>query len=261
MVKKIVLFSFIAICFIGAVAFTGIQITRLNNTQDTLASTQNELASTQSDILNTGNTLASTDAELSLIQSDLWNDQDKLSKTLSEMQYIYQKIDSIGSEIDKTQDTIYKANAQLDDEKNSNAALNIDLVDIQSDYNSTTSGYSYVFRDPTYEELKDFLKADTSDLNEYNTATYVCEDFSFDVRLHAMQQKIRCAYVYLIFAGIRHAMIGFNTTDKGIIYIEPQLDREVNLQVGWHYWSECVIPHNPPVTTYNDTVTQYYLIW
>lgn len=261
MVKKIVLFSFIAICFIGAVAFTAIQINRLNNTQDTLASTQVELTATESDLSGTRSTLGMTEKALSHTQEDLLYVKDELTKTLTEVQYVYQKLDTLYSEIDKTQAAVYEANAALGDEKNSNAALSIDLIDIQSDYNSMTSGYSYAFRDPTYEELKAFLAADTTDLNEYDIDTYVCEDFAFDVRLHAMQQKIRCAYVYLIFAGMRHSIIAFNTTDKGIIYIEPQTDNEVNLQIGWHYWSECVIPNQTPVTSYDDTVNAFYIIW
>ena len=261
MVKKVVLFSFIAICFIGAAAFAAIQTTQLNNTQNTLASTEVELTATQSDLSNTQSTLAITDKNLSQTQTDLSDVKDELSRTLVEMQSIYQKIDVVGSEINETEAACQEANAALHDQEISNETLQSDIRALQLNYDTATLGYNYAFRDPTYQEVKDFLAADTTNLNDYVVNNYVCEDFSFDVRLHAMQQEIRCAFVYIIFADVRHAIIAFYTTDEGIIYFEPQTDEEVNLQVGRHYWSQCIIPNHLPVTDYDDTVSNYYVIW
>jgi hypothetical protein len=35
--------------------------------------------------------------------------------------------------------------------------------------------------------------------------------------------------------------VAFNTTDKGLLYYEPQTDEKVNLQVGKDYWADCVV--------------------
>lgn len=57
-----------------------------------------------------------------------------------------------------------------------------------------------------------------------------------------------------------HAIVGFNTTDEGMIYVEPQTDEIVkNLEIGKRYWSECVIP-NSDESDYDNTI-DYILIY
>ncbi len=260
MAKKIVIFSSIAICFIAAIAFGAIQSTQLNNTRNTLSATADELVVTQSDLANTRLTLATTETELSQKQADLADAKEELSGTLRTIESVYPKIEQVTSDLEQTKADYDKAIADLDTQKLLTITLQGNLSTQQLNYVTATAGYDYALRDPTYQEVKDFLAADTTDLNTYALYGYVCEDFSFDVRLHAMQQKIRCAFVYIFFASERHAIIAFNTTDMGTIYIEPQSDEEVLLQVGKHYWSECVVPNHSPVS-YDDTVSRYYIIW
>jgi hypothetical protein len=100
-------------------------------------------------------------------------------------------------------------------------------------------GHGYSFRDPTYTEMKDFIARDTTDENLY-TENYTCINFTADVIRNAKAENIRCAFVYLEFSEAAHAIVAFNTIDRGLIYIEPQNDEEVSVSVGSFYdnnWS------------------------
>lgn len=99
------------------------------------------------------------------------------------------------------------------------------------DYNflnpiSTGSEQGASIRNPTYSQMEQFIIQDTTDSNPYVFYTYVCEDFARDTIENAKDQGIRGAMVYLNnptgYAG--HAIVAFQTTDKGLYFVEPQLD-------------------------------------
>jgi hypothetical protein len=82
--------------------------------------------------------------------------------------------------------------------------------------------------------MKDFIARDTTDENLY-TENYTCINFTADVIRNAEAENIRCAFVYLEFENGAHAIVAFNTIDRGLIYIEPQSDAEVSVSVGSFY--------------------------
>ncbi|MCX6003486.1 MAG: hypothetical protein NTX46_03540, partial [Chloroflexi bacterium] len=137
------------------------------------------------------------------------------------------------------------------------------LTQTQTDLATARTELTNVPLDPTYQQMESFLAADKTDRNTYNAATYDCVNFSADVIADAAKSKIRCAYVNIDERDSGHAIVAFNTTDRGLIYIEPQSDEEVNLQVGRHYY-QCIIPepgsyYIPP--GYDDTVVRFIVIW
>jgi len=75
---------------------------------------------------------------------------------------------------------------------------------------------------PTYAELLDFIIKDRTDANTYVAQSYVCSDFAEDVHNNAEAAGIRAAWVSIKFAGTSegHALNAFETTDKGLIYID-----------------------------------------
>lgn len=74
--------------------------------------------------------------------------------------------------------------------------------------------------DPTYDQLLTFLKADQTDAQPY-TSQYVCSDFAQTLHNNAEATGIRCAWVGCSFTeGVGHAFNEFQTTDKGIVYID-----------------------------------------
>ncbi len=96
------------------------------------------------------------------------------------------------------------------------------------------AGRSWNIRDPTYREMLDFIAEDQTDKNEYSE-TYRCFHFTADVKQNAFKAGYRCGFVYIEFTFGSHAIVCFNTTDRGIIFIEPQNDEIVEVVVGKFY--------------------------
>lgn len=109
------------------------------------------------------------------------------------------------------------------------------------------AGSGYNIRNPTYQEMLNFIAADQTDKNPYIHGSYVCWNFAADVTNNAFKAGYRCGWVYVEFAYTAHATVCFNTTDHGLIFVEPQDDMIMNLAVGQPYWG--------------DTVLRYGIIW
>jgi len=119
------------------------------------------------------------------------------------------------------------------------------------------AGRGYTVRDPTYREAIAFISLDQTDRNEYIEEKYICQNFAADVKNNAFQKGYRCGYVSVWFPDSGHAIVCFNTTDRGLIFIEPQSDEIMMLTIGKPYWdrSKYLKP------SYNDTVISYIIVW
>jgi hypothetical protein len=79
--------------------------------------------------------------------------------------------------------------------------------------------------DPTFNELAAFILEDITDTRKYITdgpGAFVCADFAEVVHNNAEAAGIRAAWVSLTFNGTKegHALNAFETTDKGLVYID-----------------------------------------
>jgi len=118
------------------------------------------------------------------------------------------------------------------------------------------SGYN--LHNPTYQEMNEFLAEDTTSLKAYVEDEYVCTDFSAEVNNNAEAQGIRCAIVDIFYPeGYGHTTVAFETTDRGLRFVEPQFDEEVSLIVGKSY-SE-TNDYTPPPK--DDTIKRFLVIW
>ncbi|MEF8847755.1 MAG: hypothetical protein V5A68_01315 [Candidatus Thermoplasmatota archaeon] len=142
----------------------------------------------------------------------------------------------------------------------------LSLQENLSEIRKLRNGSKYDLHDPTFLEAKQFIEEDKTDEIEYNNETFTCIDYVKKINDHAESKGIRCGFVSLNFNGTNtgHAILGFNTTDKGMVFFEPQNDNRVeNLEVGKEYWTECVIPE--PTFYYedhpNDTIEEIMIIW
>jgi len=114
-------------------------------------------------------------------------------------------------------------------------------------------GHGYTIKDPTYLEMRSFIQRDQTDKNEYIEGVYICENFAADVCNHAEEENIRCAFVIIHFPEGGHAIVAFNTVDRGLIFIEPQEDEEMEVEIGKPYW-----PRRP---SHDDTVVGILIVW
>jgi len=75
--------------------------------------------------------------------------------------------------------------------------------------------------DPTWNELISFLQIDDTDKQPYNFSSFVCADFAERLHNNAESSGIRAAWVSVDFeSGEGHALNAFNTTDKGLVYVD-----------------------------------------
>ena len=79
-------------------------------------------------------------------------------------------------------------------------------------------------RNPTHKEMREFLAGDETDSNPYVAGEYNCVDFSAQLSNNAEANGIRVAYVRLRSEKWAHVVVAFETTDRGLIFIEPQSD-------------------------------------
>jgi hypothetical protein len=143
-------------------------------------------------------------------------------------------------------------------------SLEDELSNLQVNYARLTTGYGYVLRDPSYQEMTDFLEQDKTDKQEYSESDYVCVDFGADVKANAAKEGLRCAYVAIEYlGGTGHIIVAFDTSDRGLVYIEPQFDWEVEPEIGRRYY-QCVKPpagHYMNAPSHDDTIARIVVIW
>jgi len=119
-------------------------------------------------------------------------------------------------------------------------------------------------RNPSWEELKAFLYNDTTDQLEYIFPIFVCENFARTLQENAKEANWRCAFVsvelsgypdwfnYGIPSNTSHALNAFETTDRGLIYIDctntadkgyyGNADKTVDVEVGKEYIPISIFP-------------------
>jgi hypothetical protein len=76
--------------------------------------------------------------------------------------------------------------------------------------------------DPTWEQLKLFLLLDKTDQKDYDSLSYPCGAYAEEVHNNAEAAGIKAAWIAVEFEGdsIRHALNGFRTTDRGLVWID-----------------------------------------
>ena len=90
---------------------------------------------------------------------------------------------------------------------------------------------------PTYAELVSFLNTDRTNVRQYVTGEYVCWNYACDLIQAAEAADIPMIYIGLDFEGGGHAIVATLTEDRGVVFVEPQLDRPAHVVDGFNYWS------------------------
>jgi hypothetical protein len=75
------------------------------------------------------------------------------------------------------------------------------------------AGTGYDLRDPTYSEMKHFLREDSTDKNAYIEGSYTCTDYAADLNNNAEQAGYNAAYAYRIHG--RHRACHSCLSDSG----------------------------------------------
>ena len=112
---------------------------------------------------------------------------------------------------------------------------------------------------PTHKEMREFLARDKTDANPFVTGEYVCSDFVAELNHNAEANGIRAAYIRIRGKKWGHALVAFDTVDRGLIFIEPQSDREVALVIGEPFPWYLVGAISP--LGYHDPLVEIQIIW
>ena len=114
------------------------------------------------------------------------------------------------------------------------------------------------FSNPTHKEMREFLAGDETDSNPYVAGEYNCVDFSAQLSNNAEANGIRVAYVRIRAKEWGHVLVAFETVDRGLIFIEPQSDREVELVIGEPFpWYQV----GAWTRDYDDPIIEIQIIW
>ena len=183
----------------------------------------------------------------------------EMSNLISYVSYMENITVELTEEIEDTNDLLSGVRGELE-------LTNISLQENISELENLKSGNNYDLHDPTYNEVVSFITQDKTNDEEYIEGVFDCEQFSQQVNTNAENIGIRCAYVVIYFDGTDagHGIVGFNTVDQGMIYIEPQSDEWVeNLTVGNDFWTDCIVPNGNYYyeDSPNDTVKEVLLFW
>lgn len=114
-----------------------------------------------------------------------------------------------------------------------------------------TVNYDLQLRRPTFAQVEDFLAADnTSDLELTGSPVpgqpVNCLTYSTALRENAIGQHL---WVYIVIFNWNggpdfpdtagwHAINAFDTTDRGLVYVEPSTEKVVDLKIGYDYSQE-----------------------
>jgi hypothetical protein len=230
----IVILAIVAVMFLGNTAWVWHELNEIQNTlrrvESELGTARRQWADAEHELNETQNTLRRVENELGTAQTQWAAAEAELAIVKIELTTSTELIES----------------------------LNATLSNLQVNYARLTTGYGYVLRDPSYQEMREFLARDKIDKREYIIDEYMCHHFSVDVKANAVKEGIRCAYVLIEFPEIAHAIVAFYTTDRGLVFIEPQLDKIANLVIGKSYWESV---GRPRPTDYDDTVIRIVKIW
>jgi hypothetical protein len=171
--------------------------------QSELAGVQGELDDTKRDLSTTESNLATAESDLATANTRITSLESNLSTTRSDYQAVSNELAELKSFYDGIfkgePPPYYKPDGEL-----------MHLLDNDS------------AQDPTWQQLVDFLVLDKTDSKKYVKDEYVCSGFAEDVHNNAEAAGIRCALVSLGFedSDIGHALNAFNTTDRGLVFID-----------------------------------------
>lgn len=265
----------------------------LHITQITLLDTQNQLTLTEGSLLSTQNQLTSTQENLTQTQGQLAITNTQLTTTYNQLNLSQSQLTSTCNQLATAQTQLTQTQSQLTDANNKLSAIT-GLPSPIINIGTYLSGYKMVdgeSRDivlignpnatnTTYAELITFLLNDNTHEQVYSYPSFVCSNFAEMLYFHAEKAGINAGYVNLELssyissytsgcgysAGGFHACNVFNTTDRGLIFIDDTGTEEgdseqttVDVSIGQLY---------QPISIFSNTdwcpmgyIQNYNIVW
>jgi len=211
--------------------------TNVSTFQDEVTVLENEKAVLVAQISPLQAQVSSLQSEVTLLESDKNALQQQILGLRTNVESLQIQVESLETEKDSLETQVASFVTQVANlEAEVIISYNVGYAQGTDDLIQT----GYYFTDPTYEEAISFIELDETDENLY-TPEYVCYDFTADLISNAAQEGYSCGFVYIEFASSAHAIACFNTTDAGLIFVEPQNDELVDVAVGQLYLGHIIV--------------------
>ena len=167
------------------------------------------------------------------------------------------KLDDARAQVLVLDQKLASTKSELSGVKSNLESTKVEVTKLKTENEKLRIAPRYALRDPTYKEMMDFLYADLTDRKTYVIDVYDCKHFSRDVNNAAQEKGLRCAIVLIRFPDAPgHMLVAFQTTDQGIVFIEPQNDRKMKVEKGVRYWRD-----NRFYSEINDTIVDIVIVW
>ena len=219
------------------------------------ASLQSQVSGLQTEVTVLENEKGALETQVSVLDNNVSSLQNDVSSLTDEKASLQSQVSGLQTEVTLLEGDKTALEEQVSSLQTQVASLAAEVADLEVAVNSSyDSGYDdgfvqgvdyliqtgYYSMDPTYDEAVAFIDSDETDENQY-TPDYVCYDFTADLVDNAAQLGYRCGFVYIEFSNSAHAIACFNTTDMGLIYVEPQNDAIVDVAVGQTYLGHVIV--------------------
>jgi len=118
------------------------------------------------------------------------------------------------------------------------------VKDVEKDVREKIDDVSFKLEDlskrtiktPTLKILQDFLEEDDTNEYKYVEDRFECTDFANRFVSNFLKKGYYSCVSYILFSNSAHAIVAVNTSDYGVVYVEPQLDKIIyDLRVGENY--------------------------
>lgn len=171
-----------------------------------------------------------------------------------------------------TADNVGEARAQINDLENAVHTVSSELANLKSSRASAMSELSFLkeenkklapadkhnLRIPTFNAVKDFLATDPTNTRQYIRGKYDYNHFARDVTNAAKEKGLRCAVAAVVFpAGTNTFVVAFQTTDSGVVFVDPMTDRVINVNKGGRFCSD----NNLSGCNSNDIIVDVLIYW
>ena len=212
------------------------ETTSLSNEKTAL---ENQVSSLQTEATTLENEKNTLETQVSNLQANISSLQTEITSLNNEKTALENQVSSLQTEVTSLENEVVESfNLGYSEGESEGYQVGYDEGYVQGVEDGPESGW--YLRDPTYDEAIAFINSDKTDENEY-TQDYVCYDFTADFDSNAFQVGYRCGFVYIEFTDSAHSIACFNTTDRGLIYIEPQNDEIVDIAVGQIYLGDIIV--------------------
>lgn len=215
--------------------------------------------------------LSSLRMETGTLQMNLGIADKALAETEEDLTSARQELSSVQQELSSSNLTINSLESKLGLYKDTWGMI---ASGIQPPFQGADLVSNGTATNPTWAQLSDFLLGDKTDQKAYVPGVYMCGDFARDVHNNAERAGIRAAYVAVEFPSAYHSLNAFQTTDRGLIFIDctgreasqsspSNCDKTVNVRLGRSYVPKSLFPECPWNVTWGNmgTVLDVEIYW